>query len=129
MLGYGGLLSVFLHWPDKWFWACPGDLPPRHAQGSEHSSWIVPRVAIAFYAGYPPEHYGQTRGGCIFPRIIAVDFQTMCFRTMQYSMQQTEQRSLMTFPSWGRKKLLLATIMVLLKDNIMVHLAPICKEF
>ena len=28
MIGRGGLLSVFLHSPDKGFWACLGDLPP-----------------------------------------------------------------------------------------------------
>ena len=33
-----------------------------------------------------PEDYGQTRGGCSFPWIIAVD---ECLRTMPYSMQQS----------------------------------------
>ena len=36
----------------------------------------------------PPKDYGQIRGGCSPPWMIAVDY---CFRTIPYSMQLTEQ--------------------------------------
>ena len=71
MIGHGGLLSVFLHSPDEGFWAGLEDSPPDGQilgfYNTKHSSGrIVPRVTIA-------ENYTQTRGGCSYSWIIAVD--------------------------------------------------------
>ena len=41
-----------------------------------------------YATGNPPKDYGQIRGDSSFPWMIAVDY---CFRTMPYSIQQTEQ--------------------------------------
>ena len=41
-----------------------------------------------YTTGNPPEDYGQIRGGCSFPWMIAVGW---CFCTMPYSMQLTGQ--------------------------------------
>ena len=62
-----------------------------------------------YATGNPPKDYGQIRGGCSCPWMIAVDY---CFCTMPYRAFNRRNRSLMTFPGWGRKVLLLAIIPV-----------------
>ena len=62
-----------------------------------------------YATGNPPGNYGQIRGGCSGPWMIAVDQR---LRTMPYTAFNKQIRSLMTLPGWGRKVLLLAIIPV-----------------
>ena len=63
----------------------PTPAPALMGELQWHRSWAE---EPGYVTGNPPKDYGQIRGGCSFPWMIAVD---QCTRTMPYSMQLTKQ--------------------------------------